>query len=238
MQEKINIDTTLGNFVAKYPIGRKVFDRFGLDYCCGGKQDIKAAAEEKNIEINELISNLETAIEATDEKNIEKTWLNEPLSNLVEHIMLKHHAFLRKELPYVDKLLEKVVMVHGPNHRSFLYMLSDTFQELKKDLEKHLDDEETLLFPNVKEIENTAKKSEEQKETFNKIVELLYVDHDDAGEALRHIRNLTENYTLPADACASFEALYQALQDIEDNLHAHIHLENTILFPGLEKLLV
>lgn len=236
MQEKINIDTTLGNFVAMYPRTRKVFDKFGMDYCCGGKQEIKNAAQEKNIDADKLISALETAIAESDEKNIEKTWTNEPLEKVVEHIMSKHHLFLRKELPHTQQILEKVVMVHGPKHRDFLYALNDTFIELRADLENHLDDEETLLFPNLKEIESTEQ-NEERKEKFNRIVEKLYTEHDGAGEALSRMRSLTENYTLPADACVSFEALYENLQAIEDNLHEHVHLENTVLFPKLENLL-
>lgn len=237
MQEKINLDTTLGNFVAMYPRTRKVFEHLGMDYCCGGKQEIKAAAKEKNVDLKELISKLETAISESSEKNIEKIWQNEPLTNVVEHIMSKHHSYLQKELPYVDKLLEKVVMVHGPKHRDFLYALNDTFKDLQNDLQQHLADEENLLFPNIKEIE-ASEKTVEQKEKFNRIVEKLYTEHDAAGEALSHMRSLTENYTLPGDACTSFESLYENLQAIEDNLHEHVHLENTVLFPKLQNLLL
>lgn len=237
MPEKIDIDTTLGNFVACYPRTRKVFDQFRMDYCCGGKRPIKEAATENNINISELTQKLEEAINESDEKTIEKIWKNEPLDKVVDHIMSKHHSYLQRELPHVEQLLEKVVMVHGPKYREFLYTLNDTFKELKADLEKHLEDEETLLFPNIKEIES-VQKNEERKEKFNRIVEKLYTEHDTAGDALSRMRSITENYTLPKDACASFESLYENLQAVEDNLHEHVHLENTVLFPKLEAFLV
>lgn len=234
MQEKINLNTTLGDFVAMYPKTRKVFGAFDLDYCCGGQQEIKAAAQEKNIDLNELSSALEKAITESNE-SVEKIWINESLTNVVNHIVSTHHAFMHKELPYIDKLLEKIVLVHGPKHGDFLNKLNDTYKILKKDLEQHLSDEETLLFPYIKVFEpsNDLKKPNENTEKFKKIVDILFTEHDEAGDLLREMRNLTSNYTLPSDACKSFEELYEHLQAIEDDLHEHIHLENSVLFPRL-----
>lgn len=234
MQEKINLNTTLGDFVAMYPKTRKVFGAFDLDYCCGGQQEIKAAAQEKNIDLNELSSALEKAITESNE-SVEKIWINESLTNVVNHIVSTHHAFMHKELPYIDKLLEKIVLVHGPKHGDFLNKLNDTYKILKKDLEQHLSDEETLLFPYIKvfELSNDLKPPNENTEKFKKIVDILFTEHDEAGDLLREMRNLTSNYTLPSDACKSFEELYEHLQAIEDDLHEHIHLENSVLFPRL-----
>lgn len=239
MQEKINFDTTLGDFVAKYPKTRKAFEKFGLDYCCGGKQDIKTAAKEKNIDLNELLLALETAINEAKEKDAEKIWINEPLTDIINHIVSKHHAFMHEELPYVDKLLDKVVIAHGAKHGDFLNCLNGTYKILKENLEKHLGDEETLLFPYVKELEAAIKTGTAQKYTgnFQKIIDILYTEHDQAGAALSDIRELTSNYVLPDDACTSFEALYEHLQGIEDDLHEHVHLENTVLFPRITTLM-
>lgn len=239
MQEKINFDTTLGDFVAQYPKTRKVFEKFGLDYCCGGKQDIKTAAKEKDIQLNELILALETAINEAKEKDVEKIWINEPLNDIVHHIVSTHHAFMYKELPYVDQLLDKIVIVHGPKHGDFLNCLNSTYKILKESLEHHLSDEETLLFPYIKELEEERNKGVANKytENFQKIIDILYTEHDEAGAALSSIRELTSNYVLPDDACASFEALYEHLQAIEDDLHEHVHLENTVLFPRITALM-
>lgn len=238
MSEKINFDTTLGNFVATYPKTRKVFEEFGLDYCCGGNKDIEIAAKEKNIDLNELISSLKSAIEEASEKDETKVWKNESLTDIINHIESKHHTFMWKELPRVDKLLDKVVQVHGAKHGNFLVSLSNIFKELKKDLEKHLKDEEDLLFPYVKELEASINAGQpyKDKERFKDIVESLCTEHDEAGEALSQIRNLTSNFVTPKDACTSFKSLYESLLAIEDDLHEHVHLENTVLFPRIKEL--
>lgn len=237
MPKDINFNTSLGDFVALYPRTRKVFEEFGLDYCCGGKEDIKRAAKKQKIDINELISLLEKTINKASEQTVEKIWINESLTDIINHIQSKHHRFMWKELPHVDELLDKIVRVHGEKHGDFLNDLNNIYKNLKKNLEKHLEDEENLLFPYVKELEISIKKSDNDKKNFKDILKILYEEHDEAGEALSRIRSLTSNYILPEDACASFEALYENLQAMEDDLHEHVHLENTVLFPRIEKLI-
>lgn len=239
MQEKIDLNSKLGDIVAKHPETRKVFEEFDLDYCCSGNDSIKNAIEGTQIDANILIKKLEEAINEPPEKEEEKIWINEPLKDIVNHILSTHHAFLRKELPYTYKLLDKVVMVHGPKHGHFLNRLNDIYTNLQESLEQHLNEEENTLFPYIKELEDTTKQEKTDKdfEKFQKIIEILYSEHEEAGEALREIRNLTSNYTLPSDACESFKALYENLQDIESDLHTHVHLENSVLFPRVKKLL-
>lgn len=240
MSEIIDFEMTLGDFVAQHPRTRKVFDKFSLDYCCGGKQDIKTAAGDKKIDLDELRTALEASLKETkDEKEEkEKVWISESLTNIVDYILARYHAFMWKELSTIDQLMAKIVLVHARRHGEFLNSLSNIYSDLKDDLEKHLRDEETLLFPFIKQLDQ-AMENEIQPEEFSKFIKILrtlYKEHDDAGAALSDIRNLTSNYVLPDDVCLSFEALYEHLQAIEDNLHEHIHLENTILFPRVEKL--
>lgn len=239
MQKNININTTLGDFVAKYPKTRKVFEKFGFDYCCGGKKNIKLAAKEKKFEMKKLILELETAINESNEKKTEKIWINEPLSDIVTHILSTHHAYLHKELPYIDKLMDKIVLVHGPKHGDTLNKLNASYKLFKEKLEQHLSDEEILLFPYIQKLEKATKVKNPAIETkkFLKLVNNLGAEHDEAGDLLLEMRNLTSDYTLPSDACKSFEELYERLQAIEDDLHVHIHLENTILFPRLVVLI-
>lgn len=239
MPEKININTTIGDFVAMYPQTRKIFDRFDLDYCCGGKKEIKAAAEEKEVNLNELVTELEQNISSVEEKEQEKIWINSSLSEIIDHIVSKHHGFLKKALPDTYKLLERVVRVHGPKHGNFLNKLNDIYSQLKEKLEEHLNDEEKVLFPYIKELESGAKQKSisRDKESLNTVIEILCSEHDEAGNALREMRNITSNYILPHDACESFKALYDNLQEIEDDLHEHVHLENTVLFPKVQALL-
>lgn len=235
MKEKINIDTTLGDFVAYYPKTRKVFEKLGFDYCCGGKQDLKKAAKDKKVQLKELIIALEAAINETPEKNEEKIWINEPLNDVINHILSTHHAYMHKELPYISKLMDKVTIAHSERHGDFLNWLNSLYQTFKDNLEEHLSIEENLLFPYIKEQEASTNKKKASIETkkFKKIINLLSAEHDVTGDTLYEIRELTSDYKLPLDACKSFEELYEHLQAIEEDLHKHIHLENTILFPRI-----
>lgn len=233
MKEKININTTLGDFVACYPKSRKVFEKLGFDYCCGGKQDIKSAAKDKKVKLKDLISELEVAINKTPEKIEEKIWINEPLNDVIDHILSTHHTFMHKELPYISKLMDKVTVAHAEKHGDFLNWLNSIYQNFKDNLEEHLNVEENTLFPYIKELEisKTSKKPNIETDKFKKIIDLLSAEHDVAGDALSEMRELTSDYVLPLDACKSFEELYEHLQAVEDDLHKHIHLENTVLFP-------
>lgn len=236
----IDYDASLGNFVALYPRTRKVFEKYGLDYCCGGKKEIRVAAAEKNIDMTALISELEKAINETQVAEIEKIWINEPLTEIINHITKKHHAFIWEQLPFIDKLLDKVVEIHGAKHGNFLNSINDTYKILRENLEKHLNDEEKLLFPYIKELVASVKKgiTYEDANDYKEIMKILYTDHDEAVAALEKIKSLTSNYIPPSDACSSFKMLYDNLQAIEDDLHEYIHLENTILFPRIEKMIM
>lgn len=239
MKEKINIDTTLGDFVACYPKSRKVFEKLGFDYCCGGKQNIKSAAKDKKVKLKDLISELEDAINKTPEKNEEKIWINEPLNDVIDYILSTHHTFMHKELPYISKLMDKVTIAHSEKHGDFLNWLNSIYKNFEDNLEEHLNVEENTLFPYIKELEASEKHKKPNVETdkFKKIIDLLSAEHDVAGDALSEMRELTSDYVLPLDACKSFEELYEHLQALEDDLHKHVHLENTILFPRVIALI-
>lgn len=239
MKQKINIDTTLGDFVASYPKSRKVFEKLGFDYCCGGKQDIKSAARDKKVNLKELISALEKSINETPEKIEEKIWINEPLSDVIDHILSTHHAFMHTELPYISKLMDKVTIAHSEKHGDFLNWLNSYYQNFRDNLEEHLSLEENTLFPYIKELESSkkSKKPKIETEKFKKIIDLLSSEHDVTGDALSEMRELTTDYALPLDACKSFEELYEHLQAVEEDLHKHVHLENTILFPRVVVLI-
>lgn len=239
MQKKFNTNTTLGDFVAMYPKSRKVFEKLGFDYCCGGKQDIKSAAREKKVNLKDLISALEKSINETPEKIEEKIWINEPLSIVIDHILSTHHMFMHKELPYISKLMDKVTVAHAEKHGEFLNLLNSIYQNFKDNLEEHLNMEETVLFPYIKELETSTKiiKPKIETDKFKKIIDLLSAEHETTGDALSEMRELTSDYSLPLDACESFKELYEHMQAVEEDLHKHIHLENTILFPRVVVLI-
>ena len=168
-----------------------------------------------------------------------RDWNAAPLSDLVAYIVTKHHGFTRDELTRLSDLLVKVCSVHGESHPE-LRRLHTIFQELKHELTSHMFKEEQLLFPYIENLETAVGRGEPAPTavfgTVRNPVRMMMQEHDDAGQALRGLREVSSNYQVPADGCISFRTLYQALEEFEKDLHQHIHLENNILFPRAAEL--
>jgi regulator of cell morphogenesis and NO signaling len=237
MVQTIDINRTLGDIVASFPQTRQVFDELKLDYCCGGKQITRDAAEENNVSLELLKSKLHSALaKGKGHESIAQTnLLNESLTNLINHIEEKHHTFMKQKLPYDKMLLEKLEEVHGESYGEFLAPLIKTFSNLKTEIDQHLWDEEHILFPYLRKLDDylNGHRLQAPELDFNiqRTIEQMEDEHDNAGEALRRMRELTNNYTLPEDYCQTFVVAYNDLQAIEDDLHQHVHLENSVLFP-------
>jgi regulator of cell morphogenesis and NO signaling len=147
---------------------------------------------------------------------------------------------MREALPRLDNLLNTVIGAHGARHGDMLRALRTTFAGLRQEIEMHLMKEEQVLFPYIRQMEESVSRSGAVPPmhcgTVRNPVRQMEAEHENAGEALASMRSLTEDYTLPADACPTFAALYEGLQDMEADLHEHIHLENNILFPRAEQM--
>ncbi len=235
------ISNTVGEMAIKLPGAIRVFENFGIDYCCGGKRTLREACQAANISIEEVLSSLVQGEGAAQLPPV-RDWQKEPLSALVNYILQTHHVFTKQEIVRLEKLLDKVCAAHAQNHTE-LIRLRELFKILKGDLLPHMMKEESVLFPYIKAIETALTKRQKSPmpffSTVRNPVRLMMMEHDNAGELLRIMRTLTNNYTVPADACVSFKALYEALNAFETDLHQHIHLENNILFPrtvALEKM--
>lgn len=241
MPKKIDFDKSLGEFVTEYPQSRKVFEKFDLDYCCGGKKNIKLAAMEKNIVFDILKDSLKKSIEETKKNEKTKKWENESLTNIIDYIEEKHHKFTWKKLSSIYLLLNKLDEIHGDKYGNLLVNLKDIFSKFKLKLQKHLLIEEDIVFNYIKLLEKSFDKKHKKyvkDSRFTKeIIDILTEEHEETGEILKKIRNLTSNYELPDYACLTFEALYESLQSLEDDLHEHVQLENTTLFPRIENLI-
>lgn len=241
MSKKIDFDKSLGDFVADYPQSRDVFEKFNLDYCCGGQKNIVVAATEKNIDLDEFKFLVQKAIDEAPKKQRIKKWSNESLINIIDHIEKKHHVFTWDKLASSSLLLNKLVEVHGPKHGDFLSKLRSMFSEFKLKLEKHLLVEEDIVFNYIRILESSfglkRKKSYSDPRFTIEVIDILNKEHEDAAEILTKMRDFTSNYKLPDYACKTFAKLYQDLQALEDDLHEHIHLENTILLPRIKKLI-
>lgn len=234
----MSIDTmkTVREVAVEFPGATRIFEKLGIDYCCGGGKALDEACLAAGVSADDVIALLEeagsTAAEARD-------WNAAPLSELVAHIVTRHHGFTREELVRVSNLLAKVCSVHGENHPE-LHRLHTVFQELKHELTSHMLKEEQVLFPYIENLETAVRRGEPVPTPFfgtvRNPVRMMMQEHDDAGQALRDLREVSSNYQVPADGCITFRTLYQALEEFERDLHQHIHLENNILFPRAAEL--
>ena len=212
----------------------RVFEKLGIDYCCGGNKSLEEACRASNVSVDQVIDSLEMAEEAAHAAQKDRNWQTEPLADLVAHIKNTHHKYTREEMARLVPLLEKVCSVHGNNHPE-LQQVRASFQGLVQELTTHMMKEERVLFPYIVRMEEAViQKEPVLPPPFGSVqnpVSMMEHEHDSAGNALRAMRQASCGYTTPGDACISYQTLYKALADFEADLHQHIHLENNILFP-------
>lgn len=232
---------TVREVAVEFPEATRIFEKFGIDYCCGGNKSLKEACAASNLSVDQVLDSLELAEETARTKLKDRKWQTEPLADLVAHIASTHHKYTREEIARLRPLLDKVCSVHGKNHPE-LQQIRSSFQGLAEELTTHLMKEEMVLFPYIVRMEESVIQKEPVLPppfgTVANPVAMMMHEHDSASEALRAMRQASASYTPPGDACISFQTLYKALADFEADLHQHIHLENNILFPraiGMEK---
>jgi len=225
---------TVRELVVENPAATRIFEKFGLDYCCGGGQSLEQACERANISINQVLDMLEMSEEQARAAQEVRDWNREPLSELIAHIKNTHHKYAREETARLTALLQRVCAVHGKNH-SELFGIRETFSGLAQELTTHLMKEEMMLFPYIERMEEAVIQKEPVLPapfgTVQNPVSMMEHEHDSAGSALHAIRSASNDFTAPEDACVSYQTLYKALAAFEADLHQHIHLENNILFP-------
>ena len=227
-------EKTVRELALESPAATRVFEKLGIDYCCGGNKSLEQACRVANLSIDEVIDSLEMADEAARAQQRVREWQKEPLSELISHIKNTHHKYTREELARLTPLLDKVCSVHGKNHPELL-QIRTAFQALSAELTMHLMKEENVLFPYIVRMEEAVIQNEPVvPPPFGSVrnpVSMMEHEHDSAGNALRAMREASSGYTPPPDVCVSYHALYNALAGFESDLHQHIHLENNILFP-------
>jgi len=223
---------TVRELAVEIPNATRVFEKFGIDYCCGGKKPLDEACRAANLPVNDVIEALETAASPADRPGYDLP--SGSLTELIDHIVKTHHKFTRDEIARLQKLLEKVCSVHGKNHPELL-AIQGTFHGLAQELTLHLMKEENVLFPYIIRMEEAVLQNDPVLPppfgTVQNPVRMMMQEHDGAGDALRQIRSASTNFTAPPEACVSYLTLYRALEAFEADLHQHIHLENNILFP-------
>lgn len=225
-----NSTKTVGELSAELAGAARIFESFGIDYCCGGNRPLNIVCAELGISLEKVIDMLEQPQRESDFID----WRNRSLTELINYIMDKHHVFTRNELARIAVLFEKVITAHGEKHPE-LIQLHYLFRLLNDELLPHMIKEEKILFPYIMAIEKINNSDTAIPsicfDTVMHPVQRMMSEHDAAGDLLLEIRTISGEFNLPIDACQSFKILYQSLSNLEQDLHKHIHLENNILFP-------
>jgi regulator of cell morphogenesis and NO signaling len=209
---------TLGEVVTATPDAAKVFYRYGLDFCCGGKEPLASACASKGLDADTIIDEIEQA-SATEDTTVR--WDQRPFNEIIQHILDRYHTPLRMELPRLIYLAGKVEDAHAGKPEC-PQGLRDLLEEIQTAVESHLAKEEQILFPLI--LAGRGRNA-------HMPVNVMIQEHEDHGQNLQRIRTITRNLELPESACATWRELYRSLGQLEIELMDHIHLENNILFP-------
>ncbi|HXK60342.1 MAG TPA: iron-sulfur cluster repair di-iron protein [Acidobacteriota bacterium] len=232
----MNIDrnTTVGELAASVNGAVRLFERLQIDYCCGGKRPLEEVCREKNLGVDEVVAALQT-INDVQPAGGDRDWTAASLSELAQHIVTRHHAFVRREIPRITALLTKICEVHGERRPEFL-KVREHWDELTAELDHHLTKEERILFPYIEQLENASRGSGEQVPApFGSVrypIQMMMNEHDSAGHLLATMQGLLTDRS-GCNTCLEF---FRSLDGFEKDLHQHIHLENNILFPRAERL--
>lgn len=218
---------TVREIAGQHADSYKIFHKYGIDFCCGGKRLLSDVCEEKGIEIS-VIANDFTALEETPSG--QKDWNTETLENLINHIVDTHHQYLRDDLPRLFHLTQKVASRHGERD-THLYKVLEVYVSMANELLAHIEKEEKVLFPMIIEMEKTGDISPQ----IMMPILAMEAEHEDVGKALEELGALTESYVIKPNMCASYQALYVGLKQLEEDLKLHIHKENNILFPRVQQ---
>ena len=224
--------TTLADVAATSLGAIRTLERYGLDYCCGGKEPFEEACAAKGLRPESIMQEIERA-QVPDAS--QRDWQTAPLDEIVKHIVSTHHEYLKLELPTVGSRMDKVLSVHGSKDYQTLGRLAEVFGSLRAEMEMHMHKEEMMLFPFIAHYGRAESAGRPLPPVpFGSIANPIAVmesEHEGAGEALAEIRELTHGFQYPSYACNTVRALFDGLKALEADLHVHIHLENNILFP-------
>lgn len=222
-------DRTVGELVAERPGRSRIFQSFKIDFCCQGARTVREACANKGVALDAVIEQIEA--ELADKTPVGKNPAELPLPELVAHIVETHHEFLRRELPRLYAMSQRVAQVHG-GHTPSLVEVFKVFNGLSEELTDHMMKEEQVLFPAI----TALSRGQAGPSNLDAPVACMMHEHEDAGAALERLRELSHGFQPPPEACNTYRALFAGLADLEEDLHRHIHLENAVLFPAAKAL--
>lgn len=225
---------TIREIALEMPATTKVFQELKIDFCCGGQKNFKDACNNANISPDIVEEKISMMLKDLGEEA--KTDFGDEVSpaKLIDFIVEKHHKFTRDEIIRLTPLMDKVARKHSELHPELLEV-HKAFTGLCEDLMPHMQKEEFVLFPHIKNLQ-VAEISNQPAPippfgTVNNPIRMMSMEHDTAGDLLKQMRKWSNDFDVPEGACPSYKALYFALEELEKDLHRHIHLENNILFP-------
>lgn len=229
--------TTVGEYVAKDFRTAALFSKYGIDFCCKGDRTLEQVCEKKEVNPDDLLQEIEAILNTKNDEGIDfNSW---PLDLLADYIEKKHHRYVEEKTQIILPFLDKLCKVHGAHHPE-LFAINELFIGCAGELAQHMKKEELILFPFIKKMVQATITDELIVQphfgTVENPIEMMKHEHDAEGERFRKIAELTNNYTPPADACNTYKVTFAMLQEFEQDLHKHIHLENNILFPKAIKL--
>jgi len=220
-------ERTVGEVVAEDYRRAAIFKAFGIDFCCGGGRSVRSACEQAGAEYEAVARALAGTTASEDDVGVADpaSW---ELERVVRHIIEEHHGYVRASVPVLREFTMKLARVHGDRHGE-LHEIRELVGDLTAELERHMKEVEEVLFPRIMALKSQARGSGGASVRAATIP--LEDDHARAGDLLRRIRSLSEDYTPPEDACTTYRATYAKLAEFEEDLHRHVHLENNVLFP-------
>jgi len=214
-----------------------IFKANGIDFCCGGKKSVQQACEENGVDPQHIVNALnDLSVQPTGPRQDFRKW---ELDFTCDYIVNTHHAYVNEAITQIKLYLEKVARVHGGNNPE-LHEVRDAFETLAGEMTAHMKKEELILFPQIKKMVAAKKQGQRiSRPPFGSIsnpINAMEAEHEGAGNLIADIRKLTHDFTPPAHACATYRVSFASLQQFEEDLHRHVHLENNILFPAALKL--
>jgi regulator of cell morphogenesis and NO signaling len=224
---------TLGDIVSNNYHAAAVFERHGLDFCCGGRSSLAEACRQGNVDLATVVAELEGL------ESAEVGVPSEDPAELVSHILARHHAYVRSSVPVIEAHLAKVVAAHGERHPELL-QIAGHFDGLSGELTLHMAKEEQVLFPYITALADAMRSGgplpPDVFGTVQNPIRMMEIEHQHVGDTLAAIRALSSGYAPPADACTTYRLVYEELRAFESDLHRHVHLENNVLFPRAVRL--
>src|SRR5262245_32128016 len=223
--------STVGDIVAADYRAARIFERFGIDFCCGGKRSLADACRRASAEAADVIRALDGLPAAGADPEDVRQW---PIDRLIDHITTTHHAYVRGAIPAISAYLAKLQEVHGARHPELTHVAA-AWDRLSAELGQHMLKEEQVLFPYVRDLaEHSQDACGTLQSPFGSVqnpIRMMEREHRDASDELGGIRELADDFRAPADGCTTYAVCMAELAHFEQDLHRHVHLENNVLFP-------